>query len=121
MSAGAASGASLVMTANGIASLAIGIYLAMEVEVPLLWSLAVVVVAFVFLTGCLLDRRMVWIATVLGGSINAGIGAFMLAALSENLHSMAPGWPAPWASCWAFAPRSGSTATPPASPGGTTE
>jgi len=79
----------LVMTANGIASLAIGIYLAIEVEVPLLWSLAVVVVAFVFLTGCLLDRRMVWIATVLGGSINAGIGAFMLAALSENLH---PPW-----------------------------
>jgi len=90
MSAGAASGVGLVMTANGIASLAIGIYLAMEVEVPLLWSLAVVVVAFVFLTGCLLDRRMVWIAIVLGGSINAGIGAFMLAALSENLHPKAP-------------------------------
>jgi hypothetical protein len=62
----------------------------MEVGVPLLFSLAVVVVAFVFLTGCMLDRRMVWIATVLGGVIIAGIGTAMLAALSENLHPKAP-------------------------------
>jgi hypothetical protein len=89
LSSGAGSGVGPALAANAFASLAIG-YLTFELNAAPILTLVLVPVSFLFLTGCLIHHRMVWVATVLGAVVGGGVVAFALAAVSENLHPLAP-------------------------------
>src|SRR5687768_13874715 len=75
----------LVMTANGVASLALAALAWLQLDWPFSWSIAVVPAAFVGLTACLLFRPTVWIAAVLGGLTLAASSALLLAAVMSRL------------------------------------
>ena len=79
-----------MLTANGLASLALGGYLGLvRDDFPLLLALALVPITFAALTACVLYPRALWVAAGAGAMINALLGAAMFVALSERLHPRA--------------------------------
>jgi hypothetical protein len=84
------SGIEYVLGSNGLGSVALGVCLWLKLDLDPVWALVFVAASFVLLTGCLLYRPTVFIAAALGAAINAGIGGFVLGAMSENLHPLAP-------------------------------
>lgn len=80
----------LVMGANALASLALGVVSIFELGLPVEFSLVMIPVSFLLLTASLFNRRTVWVAAVVGSIINAGLSAFVLSAFVGNLHPLAP-------------------------------
>jgi len=87
--AGSDSGVSSVMGANALASLALVGYLLLEVDVSLTFILVVGIGSFVFLTGCLFDRRAIWIAAGAGSLVYGAVGALTGVALTDTLTALA--------------------------------
>jgi hypothetical protein len=80
----------MVMTANGIASLAIGVFAVFELGVGPGLGLALIPLSFLALAACLFDRRTVWIAAALGGAINGGALAAFAVALTDEMAPAVP-------------------------------
>jgi hypothetical protein len=77
----------LVMTANGVASLALSALAWLEFSMPLVWAAALVAGVFLLLTGCLLFRYSIWIAASIGSvTIAAAVGFLGARLMSGVLH-----------------------------------
>jgi hypothetical protein len=75
----------LVMTANGVAALAIAVVAWFQFGLTVPWLAAIVIGAFLALFACLLFRHTVWIAAGLGGLALATSGALVFGSLMQGL------------------------------------
>jgi len=78
-------GLELVMAANGIATLAIVVFLWLQLGLTVGWIALSLPVVFGLLTACLLSRYTFWIAAVLGSLGMAVVPAFLLAAALDHV------------------------------------
>jgi prepilin signal peptidase PulO-like enzyme (type II secretory pathway) len=78
-------GLELVMTANGLAAVGVGILVALTLPVTFGGLCLAALVTFVLLTACLLSPYTVWIAAVLGSLTLAVTPAAALGLATEDL------------------------------------